>query len=63
VQRGALTVGGRKGPNRLRFTGRLANGRKLPAGSYNLTLDGQDAAGNGASVRRASFMLVASPGR
>lgn len=54
---GALARRAPAGPNTLRFSGRIGT-RKLPAGSYRLTIVAKDAAGNASRPARLAFRIV-----
>jgi hypothetical protein len=53
---GRFSVRGRRGPNRLRFTGRL-RGRALPAGPYRLTAQATDGNGLASPAASAAFRV------
>ena len=57
LMRGGFTHRGKAGPNRFRFSGRLA-GRKLRAGRYRLRAVATDAAANKSLSRRRGFRIV-----
>jgi glucose/arabinose dehydrogenase len=54
--RGSFRITGRRGSNRLRFTGRIA-GRTLAPGGYRLILRARDRAGSLAKPARARFSI------
>jgi hypothetical protein len=56
--RGSATVTGRRGANRIRFSGRLSRSIALRPGRYVLSARATDAAGNRSPVRSASFTLL-----
>lgn len=56
--RGNLAVAGKKGPNRVRFEGRLSRTKRLGPGRYTLTIIASDAAGRRSAPRRLDFTVV-----
>jgi hypothetical protein len=59
VSAGTLGVTATGGPNRFRFTGQVSRTRRLPLGSYRLTVGARDAAGNSAPPQPGpSFTIV-----
>ncbi len=58
VTRGSLSVAGKRGPGRLRFTGRLSRTRRLAPGRYRVTLRATDAAGNRSRIRTLNLRIL-----
>ena len=57
TKRGSLSIAGKPGVNRFRFTGRI-NGRALAPGRYRLVVTARDAAGNLSAAKRIGFRIV-----
>jgi hypothetical protein len=55
---GRLTVTGKAGLNSVGFRGRLARKRRLPTGSYRLTLMAKDSSGEWSAPASVSFKLL-----
>lgn len=55
---GAVTLTGHAGANRISFEGILDGARKLPAGSYQLTLAARNAAGSTTALQHPTFTLL-----
>jgi hypothetical protein len=60
VAAGSLTLQGRKGAQKVAFTGRLSKQRTLALGSYTLTATPTDGAGNRGASRTAKLRVVRS---
>jgi hypothetical protein len=56
--KGAISVTGRGGSNKLRFQGRISRKLRLKPGRYRATLLATDAAGNRSRAIRATFRIV-----
>jgi len=56
--KGALTVVGTSGANRIRFAGVLNHGKRLALGAYRLTAVAKDAAGKSSLPTLAKFTLI-----
>lgn len=56
--RGALTLTGHAGTNRVRFQGRLSRTKRLKPGAYTLTVTAADSAGNASRPRSIHFTIV-----
>jgi 6-phosphogluconolactonase (cycloisomerase 2 family) len=55
---GVLTRNGKSGPNLVRFSGRIGNGRPLSAGRYRVVLTATDSSGNRSKQKRKGFRIV-----
>jgi hypothetical protein len=58
VSAGTLGVTSTGGPNRFRFTGQVSRTRRLPLGSYRLTVGARDAAGNSAPPQPGPIFTI-----
>lgn len=58
VTAGAVSFTGHSGVNRVRFQGRLSNGRRLPVGSYTLVITAVNASGLRARPQTLRFAIV-----
>ena len=56
---GTLRRNGAKGPNSIRFSGRVGK-RALRSGSYRAVISATDTAGNRSALRTARFRVAAS---
>ncbi len=58
LSRGAISLAGHAGPNRVFFQGRLTSHKSLPLGSYTMTVTAADAAGLRSSPQSLRFTIV-----
>lgn len=57
---GAVTIAGRAGQNRIRFSGRLTRTKALKPGKYRMTVSAVDAAGNRGAAATRAFVVRAA---
>ncbi len=58
VTRGALTMSGHPGANKVSFQGRITRSKKLGPGRYSLTIAATNAAGLRSAAQTLSFTIV-----
>ena len=58
VNAGTKMVGGKKGKNKVKFKGKLANGKTLKPGRHRLKARARDAAGNQSPTRTKNFRIL-----